>query len=641
MPYCSNCHTPVKSGITNCPSCFSEDIISNEEAIARLEQKCNRIQSYVQQEIGTIRKEIALIKSLSETESSLAEKKVVVSDHKVSPEAVNTVKSFEPKVVPTPPAPKKHVKPRVAKPPKPKREPSQLEKQIIAYLSPINEATDYSSELYASYKKEGKLPVFLMTVAGIVALVFGLGFLMQQSTQYLGEYEGITRIGFGFLMAGAAVFFGWKLSKRDDKYKEYASALFGLGLIINYLMIYFLSELEGIISVSTITGFLFVTLNTAAAIFLSLRYETKIIALLSLFGGALVPFTLAEFIDTDYYFLYLWLLSGASVYVAYKIQWFTLNKVNLALVLGIVEMSVFGLQSRTWLSLVYYHLFAYLFYYTVFFNKTLIKEKLSRIELIYVVANTVFLIANLFEYFESNQLYLGIAYAANAVLFGMFILFKWRVFSRDTKFLFFVVLGTFAALSIQVLTTPSITGLFWLIEAFLLLLVGLRFEYARIRQEAYVLFLPAIFKLVIGLESLDSNVLFSTGYFNLIVIGAMFGTLSFLLAKYRDQLLVFEFKIVNTCNELIPVWFSIVFFYTTNHFVATWSYILTPIPMILYFLWFKRFKTKWTSYLGLAHILFFIVPILVSMNEVDSLKFRDQNSYGKVGAILLLSLIHI
>ncbi len=160
MPYCVNCHKPVREGLSNCPSCFSDNIISVEQAIHRLEQRCLRAENNLKNELLLIRSEIKSLKQLEIKKDSQQKKEVLTSKpyDEFSWEGEPIVTPKENKTtLPTKRQPtQSKIKSRTIKLQKPKRKPSKIEKQIIAYFSPINEATEYLSELYASYKKEGK-----------------------------------------------------------------------------------------------------------------------------------------------------------------------------------------------------------------------------------------------------------------------------------------------------------------------------------------------------------------------------------------------------------------------------------------------------------------------------------------------------
>jgi hypothetical protein len=120
-----------------------------------------------------------------------------------------------------------------------KREPSALAVFVQEFLLPLTNGLELMTGVYTKYKSEGKLPIFFMTVAGILAILFGVGYLMQYSFQYLGIYESLAKIVLGFLAALISGAIGMKLHAKGENLKEYASALVSLAVILNYLMIFF------------------------------------------------------------------------------------------------------------------------------------------------------------------------------------------------------------------------------------------------------------------------------------------------------------------------------------------------------------------------------------------------------------------
>ncbi|MCP4443501.1 MAG: DUF2339 domain-containing protein, partial [Aureispira sp.] len=199
----------------------------------------------------------------------------------------------------------KKVKPKKVKP---KRTgPSVMEQ----FFAPIVSGYKYVVGKYEQFKKENKLPLFFLTLAGIAALLFGFGFLVQYSAvTYFGTFSTQVKVGFGFLSSFTTMGIGIYLIRKNKKFREFGSALIGLGLALNYLFIYFLAPV-----ISSTAGFAIILLNTIMAVVLALKYEAKIIAILSLVGGALSPLYLqSSGENTIIYFAYLWILSASSIF---------------------------------------------------------------------------------------------------------------------------------------------------------------------------------------------------------------------------------------------------------------------------------------------------------------------------------------
>ena len=65
----------------------------------------------------------------------------------------------------------------VQKQPVEPRKPTEFELKLKKLIEPLYDGLDLVSNAYTKYKTEGKLPIFFMTIAGIVAILFGFGYL--------------------------------------------------------------------------------------------------------------------------------------------------------------------------------------------------------------------------------------------------------------------------------------------------------------------------------------------------------------------------------------------------------------------------------------------------------------------------------
>ena len=145
-----------------------------------------------------------------------------------------------------------------------------------------------AQEIYGHYKSQNKLPVFFMTLGGVVALLFGFGYLMQFAEDIYFEFA---KIGSGLAAAAVATWWGRRLLVEYERYSEFGSALLGLGLSLVYLSLYTMSESAYMPWAGGAVGVLLLLANTAWGAWLALRYDTKVVAFISLLGGACVPFS--------------------------------------------------------------------------------------------------------------------------------------------------------------------------------------------------------------------------------------------------------------------------------------------------------------------------------------------------------------
>jgi uncharacterized membrane protein len=123
---------------------------------------------------------------------------------------------------------------------------------------------------------------------GVLALILGMGFFLRLAfdNNWIGETGRVAvgvLVGLGFLGAG-------EFSKR--RYPSWAQTLIGGGIAILYLSLYAAFALYQLLG--TIPTFGLFCLVTVTASILALRYESKTIAVLGIFGGFTTPLVMWE-----------------------------------------------------------------------------------------------------------------------------------------------------------------------------------------------------------------------------------------------------------------------------------------------------------------------------------------------------------
>ena len=171
---------------------------------------------------------------------------------------------------------------------------------LIVALGPFSTIFKPVYNSYKHFQREGKGPVFFLTVAGILAFVAGFGYLLQYSfNNYLGE---VGKVVLGYLVANALIVVGAKLSRKNTSMAEFSASLIGLGIILNYLNTYFVSgyyELVGAsIGLIILSGICFGTYCLARF------FAPRTMAVISLVGGLTTPLFLNNAQDaTVFYFI--------------------------------------------------------------------------------------------------------------------------------------------------------------------------------------------------------------------------------------------------------------------------------------------------------------------------------------------------
>ncbi|MGY6648186.1 DUF2339 domain-containing protein [Wenyingzhuangia sp. IMCC45574] len=523
------------------------------------------------------------------------------------------------------------------------KKPSFLSLKVKEFLAPLNEGLELFLDAYSKYKKEGKLPIFLMTIAGIIAILFGFGYLMQLTFNNLGIYQTIAKIGIGFISSIILATIGIRISAKDKALNEYGSSLISLSIIINYLMIYFMSDLGNFPVLSSgIIGFVLICLNTLISIYLSIRYNSKVISVISLIGGAFAPMYLNAMGDGDLYYLYLWLLGLGSFYTSTKQQWKELNYITYVIIIGCLEFMVFKHSTNSIIYAVYYHLFSYLFFYIALFDNFKLKNNLEKSDLIILASSLSIFLYNLYTAFENNLPTLGIIYTSNAILFSGFTIVKWKKLNSDNKLTLFIVIGALIGLAIPSIFGQKLMGLFWSIEALTLVIFGFRFSLSTIRKEGYILLCIAFFKLIYSsLEIVNNwnNTLWHAGFLNYIILGAVLTSMWFLGKKHFSTLLSFERKLYQYTQEIVPLWIGSVYYIVGYHVMNDWIFTLAFIPLFGFILWKKHFNTKATDIFGLFNLLIYIGFFSLSMLNAYSYHFSDQDLPTQIAIVQFLGIL--
>ena len=145
----------------------------------------------------------------------------------------------------------------------------------------------------------------------------------------------------------------------------------GLACALAYLVVYALTD-SPILTVfnGSVIGFVLIFLVTVSTSYLSFRYETKVVAVISLLGGAFAPMYVTSINITVFYFIYLFILCITALFVGRAIKWKVMD--TLAFVVVSAAISVIFYQIKPQIPVVQYTIvflaFAYLFFYVAISN---------------------------------------------------------------------------------------------------------------------------------------------------------------------------------------------------------------------------------------------------------------------------------
>ncbi len=521
-------------------------------------------------------------------------------------------------------------------------------------LGPFSGLLEQFSALYQHYQKQGKAPVFFMTLTGVVALVFGFGYLLQYSfNEYLGP---VGKVIIGFTIAFATTAGGVWFTKNKQEMAEYGSSIIALGVVLNYLCAYFAGPYYGVLP--AFLGFLLLVAVTAVAYVLALLFETRVVAIVTLVGGAAMPLVMGHMDQSPQLYLsYLLVLTCATLHLSQRIRWQPLAYVAMLLSVAMVEVSVANREMA--LSLLEYaepyglivilHGFFYAFAFYALQGLSRIVA-MDRVRLAIVTANIIFYLA-LSQQLVASSVLLGVIYLLNILPWlGVFLLqnkvFRYPVGSdefRAVQALALLHAGLLMGLGILVLSSPDLMGVIWCVEALLLVYLGSKFQFVSVRIEGYIALLISfvsmaiqiaewIFESVVPVPTLLSLDM-GMGWVNLIAVTALIYCAVVLLSRQVATLTDKERALALLLNNLFSVCLSLTFLLTVGLFWAEGMWMLAIVPMF-YLIWrSKQRGLFFTELFGLSHFLLIVIPVVVSANMAGNFHFSEQSIYGQIARV--------
>jgi hypothetical protein len=438
--------------------------------------------------------------------------------------------------------------------------------------------------IYREYKEQGRLPVLFLTSAGILAVVAGAGYILQYS--FMNYFGPVARVASAFAAASAIIVLGIRLIGKDDAYREYGSSLIGLGIIINYLCVYFASTFFSLIG--PVPGFILVLINTAAAYVLAVKYETKVVSLISFLGGSFVPFFLGMGGQlTIFYLFFLIVLCVSALHLAAVIRWPAMIYISFAAASGIIQYSIFTAESGSDVIQfsVLFHLFSYLYIYHSLFDRLALRTSLNRDNIIVLSGAAALLAVNIYKIFDGGSAG-GWFYLANTVPFALAALISSTARRSQTGAALLVFSGIFAALAVPFLFNFAVYSLLWLPEACALLILGSIYRQPVVRKEGYLLTAAALAHSLINVpiifDNWDSG-LMNAGTLNLLTAGALLFMVYFVLKRETETLPPFEKWIQYMTDEALSLWALFVWFTAAAWLIPDFAPATALIPAAILF----------------------------------------------------------
>ena len=493
-------------------------------------------------------------------------------------------------------------------------------------LGPVADAVDRLIGLYRYYQQQGKAPVFLMTVVGLIALTTGFGYGLQYT--FTNVLSDALKVVLGFIVGVGVIGLGCFISLRKPGYQEYGASVIGLGIVFNYLCAYFVGPYFGIVSEPF--SFTLLALITAASYALTLLFETRIVACVTLVGGVFSPVLLGNVSSVDtIYVNYLLVLAGANLHLSRKIQWPVLAQLSYLLSLGMLEYSSYasgvGGIAALALHLAFFNLFAY--YWS--FDGLALRESLSRTDLGVLTTNVFYMLYAVLSA-TVDPVVCAVALSLNAGVIA-FLVRSLRLSASIAGPMYTLMIASLVAGAIFVLAPLDIMGALWAAEGLTLLYVGFRYRQGLIRIEGYAIFAIAIACLLWQTAVIMSPLSYGTldaylaaiasgvwPWLDLAALGGLFFAAYRTIGMYSHEANETERRFEWILNETFTFWAVIAQLVVVGVFLTDGILVLAVVPLLWCFYRTARHELVFAPVLGYLLFTAPVLQILLGMSESES-----------------------
>lgn len=472
-----------------------------------------------------------------------------------------------------------------AAPPIPAAAPAEPPPIPSSDVPPLRSATDagFASVAQQSEPEASKAPVSeayqeslesqiggnLLNKIGMAAIILGMAYFLKYAidNEWIGE-AGRVMVG---VITGLG-FLAWGESLHRKDLRGYAVTVLGGGVAILYFSIFAAFSFYHLIS--QIPALLLMVLITTATVVMSLRYDSRTIAVFATVGGFLTPALLSTGRDNQVgLFTYILLLDLGVLALAYFKNWRALNLLaffSTQMLLAGWSVS-FYTDAKLWRTEFFLTVFFLLFAVMSFLYNITHQQKTSFRDLSLITLNGAAYFLWTYGLLESKYSdYLGFYAVLMAVVYVALGSVAYRRAQEDA-YLFLVFLGlglTCLTLAIPIQLKQNWITVGWAVEAAVLTWVGFHLDSSKTRRAALLIATMVVFRLLF----LDSS--FSTAFapdftflFNKRAFAFLAGTLSiftmaYLYARNRERLESFEPWLINAL--FVSANLLILFFLTTE-----------------------------------------------------------------------------
>jgi uncharacterized membrane protein len=416
---------------------------------------------------------------------------------------------------------------------------------------------------------ESQIGANLLNKVGMIAIILGMAFFLKYAIEnrWIGE-TGRVMVG---ILTGLG-FLAWGERLQRKSYRGYAITVLGGGIAILYFSIFAAFSFYRLLP--QIPALLLMVLITTATVVMSLRYDSRTIAVFATVGGFLTPALLSTGRDNQIgLFTYIALLDLGVLALAYYKNWRGLNLLAFVFTqLMFIAWSLsFYSPAKLWRTEFFLTLFFLLFALMSVLYNVAHRQKTSFRDLFLISTNGAAYFLWTYGLMEAQYFhYLGFYAVLMAAFFVGAASFVHRQAPLDS-YLFLVLLGlgmTCVTLAIPIQLKQNWITIGWAVEALVLSWVGFRMESGKTRQAALLIAALVVFRLL-AFDSpftpalaQDFTFLFNRRAFTfLISVLAMF-VMAYLYARNRGKLQSLERRLI--AGLVVAANLLILFFLTTE-----------------------------------------------------------------------------
>ncbi len=482
---------------------------------------------------------------------------------------------------------------------------------------------------YKKYQTRGQGPIFLFIIIGITLMVFGFGYLTQLLVSELGAQSKTLAL---FVVAMAITFAGIKLNG-GRKYADFGSSIIGLGLVLNFTTLYVAGSFYQLMpNWLNLLGYVLIGY---VGYWVSARFDTKLVSVISLLGAGLAPFVISLTAVTGATFMVgLGMIILAGLRHSYKQNWHWYGYLAAVVAFACVE-SMQQQQISNWViafpTEAYYLIFMAYALLSIARQKTLTKPNLVMLAAILAASSSQLFFA------LQNEVYLSLMAILNLVI-SLVVILK---VGRQNKLLFTLctaIASVWATIAIVFWLSADFWSVGLGVEGLFLLYFAINEKLRSIRMEAQGLLLVA---LLIAIASVipyfPAPALLSVkGWAICLVIGVLLFLWRKILSTAK-QLSEWEDRLFSGLYPAESVWMTILALAGLWVHFGVWAIVGVPMVQILLLYRSRLAHCKWSEILVVLSAVMTIFIWFQGVTESDSLRFSKLPLYGKIALVTLFA----